>query len=89
MSKESKTNFGLVSDIYEAMIYVDNTLDLVGFQKKQKVMNFIKTLSPDSFRENKELYSTLIDFIVYLSKHKNEILINQKKIYKLFSSCCK
>ena len=90
MTKMSKRSFGLVSTVVDVIEKVESILDLTGIESKQKAMILIQaTLGDDTYYQHREVISSLIDFLCYITKNKKALHLNEKRFIQLISSCCK
>ena len=90
MTKMSKRSFGLISTVVDVTEKIESIADLTGIQSKEKAMILIKgVLGDEMYNQQRDIISSLIDFLCYITKNKKQLHLNEKRFIKLISSCCK
>ena len=87
----SKRSFGLISTVVDVTEKIESIADLTGIQSKEKAMILIQaTLGDDTYYQHREVISSLIDFLCYITKNKKTLHLNvEKKFIQFITSCCK
>ena len=81
-------NFGVISLVIDVMEGLEDIVGLVGVSKKHKALSMIEKIIPETFEQNKEIISDLIDAFAYISKHRKALRINEKRLLKTILKCC-
>ena len=91
MTKMSKRSFGLISTVVDVTEKIESIADLTGIQSKEKAMILIKgVLGDEMYNQQRDIISSLIDFLCYITKNKKELNLNvEKKFIQFITSCCK
>ena len=87
--KSNINSFGLISDIVVVMESVEQ-LDLTSIESKKQAMMLIKKLlGNEQYSETKDIISSLIDFLCWITKNRKQLHLNEKNLIKCLTSCCK
>jgi len=90
MTKMSKRSFGLISTVVDVTEKIESIADLTGIESKEKAMILIKgVLGDEMYNQQRDIISSLIDFLCYITKNKKALHLNEKRFIYILKSCCK